>query len=410
MVAAGHAADPMGGPSVDGRKARSIQVLLVDNDSIARSALRRKLEYRGYGVSACDSAAEALELLAAGRYDALVSEVRMPGMSGLKLLRAVRERDPHLPVILVTGNPDLGSANEATENGASQYLIRPVESERMHEAIERAVAEGRSARAEGQNEEAHERSDHRGTERAGIVATLERAFGSLAVAYQPISNAADGSLFAYEALMRSEEPALPHPSSLLKVAESVDRLPDLGEAMRRLVAQDIATTEQSIFFVNLHPEDLGDDALYEAGAPLTRFAARVVFEITERTSLENVGNLRERIARLRALGFRIALVDDLAATYGGLTSFKQLDPEFVKLDMELVRGIEHNEIKREAVRSMIERCHAKGRRVIAEGVERPEEKHALAELGCDLLQGYLLGRPIKGAPSLPPDKLLDSAG
>ena len=409
MVAAGHSADPQGGASVEGRKARSTKVLLVDNDFIARSALRRKLEYRGYRVAACENAAEALELLTAGRYDALVSEVRMPGMSGLKLLRAVRERDAHLPVILVTGNPDLGSASEATENGASQYLIRPVESERMHEAIERAVAEGRKARAEDPGSEDDDGSTLRVAERAGIVATLERAFGSLTVAYQPILNTADGSLFAYEALMRSEEPALPHPNSVLKVAESVDRLPDLGEAMRRLVAQDIAATEQSIFFVNLHPEDLADDALYEASAPLTRFASRVVFEITERASLENVGNLRDRVAKLRALGYRIALVDDLGANYGGLTSFKQLDPEFVKLDMELVRGIEDNEIKREAVRSMIERCHAKGRRVIAEGVERPEEKHALAELGCDLLQGYLLGRPIKGAPSLPPSKLVESA-
>ncbi|MEI9935960.1 MAG: EAL domain-containing response regulator [Pseudomonadota bacterium] len=397
------------GASVDVRKLHSeTKVLLVDDDDAVRNALRRVLEHRGYRVFTCSSGAEALEHLAAGGYDAMVSDVRMPGMSGLKLLRAVREHDLDLPVILVTGNPDLASATEAVEYGAFKYLIKPVDSDRLDEAVDRAAAIGRMARVKREYVEEYGSSTFRVGDRAGISATLERALGSLWVAYQPIVDAQNGTLLAYEALMRSDEPDLPNPQAVLKAAERVDRLRDLGGTMRRLTALDLAATEHSIFFVNLHPEDLTDEALYEVGSPLAPFAHRVVLEITERASLEHIPQLRDRVARLRALGFRIAL-DDLGAGYAGLTSFTQLEPEFVKLDMELIRGIHQHDMKRKIVRSMVELCHDMGKSIIAEGVEVLEEKQVLVELGCDLLQGYLLGRPSKGTPGLPACKLLEFA-
>jgi DNA-binding NtrC family response regulator len=121
-------------------------VLVVDDDDAVRNALRRVLEHRGYQVVVSSSGGEALSRLAAGGYDAMVSDVRMPGMSGLDLLRAVREHDRDLPVILVTGSPDLASATEALERGAFEYLIKPVESDRLGQVIERAATAGRTAR------------------------------------------------------------------------------------------------------------------------------------------------------------------------------------------------------------------------------------------------------------------------
>ncbi|HYQ44822.1 MAG TPA: EAL domain-containing response regulator [Polyangiaceae bacterium] len=372
------------------------KVLLVDDDAAVRNALRRVLERRGYQVFACSSGSEALEHLAVGGYDAMVSDVRMPGMSGLKLLRAVREHDLDLPVILVTGNPDLASATEAVEYGAFQYLIKPVESDRLDEAVDRAAAIGRMARVKREYVEEYGSSTFRVGDRAGISATLERALSSLWVAYQPIVQAHNGAPFAHEALMRSDEPELPNPQAVLRAAERVDRLRDLGGTMRRLTALDLAATQHAVMFVNLHPADLGDESLYEVTSPLTPFAHRVVLEITERASLEHIANLRDRVARLRALGFRIAL-DDLGAGYAGLTSFTQLEPEFVKLDMELIRDIHQNDMKRKIVRSMVELCHDMGKSIIAEGVEIVEEMQALVDLKCDLLQGYLLGRPGRAA-------------
>jgi EAL domain-containing protein (putative c-di-GMP-specific phosphodiesterase class I) len=379
--------------------ATKAKVLLVDDDDAVRNAFRRVLENRGYEVFACRSGSEALECLAEGGYDAMVSDVRMPGMSGLKLLRAVREHDLDLPVILVTGNPDLGSATEAVEYGAFQYLIKPIENDRLDQAIERAARCGRMARVKREYVEEFGSATFRIGDRAGISTVFERALGSLWVAYQPIVSARDFSLFAHEVLMRSEEPDLPHPGSVLKAAERLDRVNSVGEAVRRLAVAGLRRSTDGVMFVNLHPQDLSDETLYEVDAPLTEFAARVVLEVTERASLEHIRDLRDRVARLRALGFRIAL-DDLGAGYAGLTSFTQLEPEFVKLDMELIRDIHRHDMKRKIVRSMVRLCHDMGKSIIAEGIETCEERDVLVDLDCDYLQGFLFAKPAREFPAI----------
>jgi EAL domain-containing protein (putative c-di-GMP-specific phosphodiesterase class I) len=131
--------------------------------------------------------------------------------------------------------------------------------------------------------------------------------------------------------------------------------------------------------------------------PLAQIANQVVLEITERTSLDKVPDVRARIASLRALGYRIA-VDDLGAGYAGLTSFALLEPDFVKLDMSLVRGVDSNTTKQKVIRSMTMLCREMGMLVVAEGVETPEECRTLVELDCDLLQGFLFAKPGKPFP------------
>jgi EAL domain-containing protein (putative c-di-GMP-specific phosphodiesterase class I) len=120
----------------------------------------------------------------------------------------------------------------------------------------------------------------------------------------------------------------------------------------------------------------------------------VVLEITERTHLDRVPELAERIDRLRGLGYRLA-VDDLGAGYAGFTSFVQLNPEFVKIDMSLIRNLHGSHSKQALVSSILDLCRGMHVRVVAEGVETEDEMRELVRLEADLLQGYLLGRPAK---------------
>jgi EAL domain-containing protein (putative c-di-GMP-specific phosphodiesterase class I) len=179
---------------------------------------------------------------------------------------------------------------------------------------------------------------------------------------------------------------------VLAAAERLGRLADVGRRVRAEVAASVAAAPADYVFVNLHTRDLLDDELYAAGAPLSRVASRVVLEITERVALGAVPDVRDRMAALRALGFRIA-IDDLGAGYAGLSSVAELEPEVVKLDMSLVRGMDESETKRRLVASMARVCGELGAAVIAEGVERGPERDALVRSGCDLFQGYLFGRP-----------------
>lgn len=182
----------------------------------------------------------ALAALAEQSFDVMVTDIQMPGLTGLKLLRAVRELDLELPVVLITGNPGLQSAVDAVEYGAYRYLIKPVPMQELRAVAGRAGALGRLARSKREYLERFGSGKFRVGDRAGIDAMLDRALASLWTAYQPIVRAVDRSIFAYEALMRVEEPMLPHPGAVLAKDHSVDgsALPRHG---KHIVAEGIET-------------------------------------------------------------------------------------------------------------------------------------------------------------------------
>lgn len=368
-------------------------ILLVDDEEGVLTMMQRALEGVHMHVSVARDGPGALERLAMQRFDALVCDIVMPGMNGLKLLHAVRERDLDLPVVLITGNPDLKTATLAVEYGAFQYLIKPVAIERLRVVVARAVDVGRLARLKRQCAQEFGSGSFYIGDRAGVDARLDRALRSLWMAYQPLVSAVDGSVYGHEALLRSDEPLLLLPKAVLKAAEKVRRVHEVGRAVRDAVAADIELMRASEFaFLNLHPEDLLDPALYLPSAPLTRVAPRVVLELTDRASLDSVSDAHERVERLRALGFRIA-IDDLGAGQGDSSTFGQLEPEFVKIDLSVIRGVDKDPSKKKMVHALVRLCHNMGKAVIAEGVENAGERDALVEAGCDYLQGFFLGIP-----------------
>jgi EAL domain-containing protein (putative c-di-GMP-specific phosphodiesterase class I) len=105
-----------------------------------------------------------------------------------------------------------------------------------------------------------------------------------------------------------------------------------------------------------------------------------------------VSDLTRRVSRLRSLGYRIA-VDDFGAGYAALNSFASLRPDIAKLDMALVRSVDRDPYRRRLVTSVTSMCRDLGILVVAEGIETEAEKTTLVGLGCDLLQGFLIGPP-----------------
>lgn len=374
------------------------RILLVDDDPLVRSAHARLLERRGHAVQTAESADEALGLLAAGQdIDAILTDLMMPGTDGISFIKRVRERNLDVPLIIVTGQPSLETAITALEYGAFRYLIKPVDLHVLSEAVRSAGAMHTLAKLKRRALEVCELEGWQLGDRASLELYFERALSALWIAYQPIVAWEPREVFGYEALVRSAEPTLSTPGLLLDAAERLGRLHDLGRRIRQLVALNIAQApEAAQIFVNLHRADLLDGELYSASAPLTAYASRVVLELTERSSLDKIPDVRSRIGQLRQLGFRIA-VDDLGAGYAGLASFSQIEPELVKLDMSLIRGIEDSLHKRSIVASMIAVCTRElDTHVVCEGVETSVERDVLLELGGGLLQGYLFGRPDRG--------------
>ncbi|HET7501849.1 MAG TPA: EAL domain-containing protein [Kofleriaceae bacterium] len=230
---------------------------------------------------------------------------------------------------------------------------------------------------------------------------LQRCLSTIVMHFQPIVHAGTRARFGYEALLRSVDKVLPHPGAILDAAERLERVTTLGRAVRAQAAKVIAQTppERGMVFVNLHLHDLFDKQLTSPFAPLSKVASRVVLEITERTSLEGQIDLRYRVAELRELGFQIA-IDDLGGGHARMGTFSPLDTDFVKLDMSLVRDVEKHQMKQRLIRSVTQLCREQGTQVIGEGVETVAEAEVLVDLGCDLLQGYLIARP--GPPFVDP--------
>jgi EAL domain-containing protein (putative c-di-GMP-specific phosphodiesterase class I)/DNA-binding NarL/FixJ family response regulator len=376
-----------------------LRVLLIDDDAKLLRAYQRTLAALGSVVEATCSAREALEWLSTRAFDAVVTDVHMPEMTGLEFLVAVRERDLDVPVILMTGEPSLDSAMRAVEFGAFRYLVKPVDLGQLDGLLRRAVQLRQLARWKRQALEVDGVADARPGDRAGLEARFGSALEKLWMAFQPIVSWRARRVFGYEALLRTSEPTLRSPADLLDAAERLGRLHELGRHIRRAVAAcALSAPADTELFVNLHSADLNDEELYAAAAPLAPFAERVVLEITERASLDDVQGVQKRMEKLRLQGYRIA-VDDLGAGYAGLNSFTLLDPKIVKLDMTLVRDVDSTPRKQRVVEAIVRLCSDLGMLVVAEGVEHASERDMLVDLGCDLLQGYLFARPEAGFPT-----------
>jgi EAL domain-containing protein (putative c-di-GMP-specific phosphodiesterase class I)/CheY-like chemotaxis protein len=374
---------------------RDTEVLVVDDEEPLRRLLGRAFGNAGFKVETAGSGEQALTIMRQGRrFDTIVSDLMMPGMDGMQLLREIRQIDLDVPLIFLTGNPSLATAMEAMELGGYRYLAKPIEHERLIVAVQEAAAHHRLAMLKRKALEVCEAGGWLIEELDDLSGRFQHALDKLWVAYQPIVSWSGQSVFGYEALVRSADPDLSTPGKLLDAAERLGRVQDLGERVRDAVGSAAsAAPAGALLFVNLHALDLTAEHLYSLHCPLARHAEHVVLEVTERAALHRVDHLQHRIGRLKDMGYRIA-VDDLGASHAGLSSFRQIEPDMVKLDISLVRDIDGSAAKAKLVKNMIGLCSQDlGMRVVCEGVETEPERDTLLGIGADLLQGYLMGMP-----------------
>jgi len=118
---------------------RAARILVVDDEESLRRVLQVQLDGRGYEVALAANARDALGILAGSHYDLVLTDLRMPGMSGLELLKQIRENHPDTQVILLTAFGTIENAVEAMQSGAYQYVTKPVRFDELAIVIERAL-------------------------------------------------------------------------------------------------------------------------------------------------------------------------------------------------------------------------------------------------------------------------------
>ena len=257
------------------------RALVVDDDEAVLRLHASALARKGYRVEAAPNGDAAVEALHGQSFDVILSDIDMPGMNGIALLERVRSYDLDVPVVMITGSPSLDTAIRAMEHGALRYLLKPVDLEVLVKIADDAVRLHRLATAKRQAMELAGGVDRLVGDRAGLVASFGRAMESLYVAYQPIVSWTTRKVFAYEALLRSREPNLPHPGAVLEAAERLGRVHDLGRRVRAKAIEPLPRlAADALLFINLHPDDLLDEALFSTESALAAAAHRVVLEIT----------------------------------------------------------------------------------------------------------------------------------
>ena len=129
---------------------KQARVLVVDDESAIRSAMERLLASSGYVVDTAEDGVAALEIAAERPPDIVLTDLEMPRMGGIELLKKLRELDAHLPVLVVTSHQDVAAAVQAMRAGAEHYLTKPVDFDELGVAVERAL-ENREVRSEAEN-------------------------------------------------------------------------------------------------------------------------------------------------------------------------------------------------------------------------------------------------------------------
>ncbi len=377
------------------------RVLIVEDDDSVASLYCRALGLPDYLLYRATNGEDALCLLENNSFDAVVSDLMMPGMSGVDLLKSVRNHHNDVPFVIVTGRPAVESAITAVECGAFRYLVKPLLLQELREAVAHAVeAHEVKQLSKGAHPPPAEIAEGRSTENDS---DFRDALETLFMAYQPIVKPSLGSILGYEALIRTRPARYSQPKEFLEAAARRGALKEVGRRVRRAVAADLEKLpSESLVFVNHHVEELFDPALYSDANPLRKHARRVVLELTEQGQLAGV---EARAAALRNRGFLIA-VDDLGAGYSSLSLLAGLKPDFVKIDRDLVRGVDMDSTKRTLIASLATACRELRVELVCEGVETEGEGRALLEIGVELLQGYLFARPQR---SFSPDERLLAA-
>jgi EAL domain-containing protein (putative c-di-GMP-specific phosphodiesterase class I)/GGDEF domain-containing protein len=261
----------------------------------------------------------------------------------------------------------------------------------VHEGLERALDESSSR-------EAVDAADRK----RRLAEIIDK--GEVRTLVHPLFRLDDLTIIGYEALSRGPEGGeFERPDKLFKVAYDADLVLKLERLCRRQAIRAAADLPDGrLLFLNIEPEAIADPELRDvmftallADAAIT--PDRIVLEITERTAITDFTVFRSTLEYLRALGFAVA-VDDAGAGYGSLQVLAEVKPEWLKIDMSLVRGIDADEIRQQLVASLVTFAERMGVRLVAEGIETREELLTLRDLKVTYGQGFLFTVPVPPFP------------
>jgi EAL domain-containing protein (putative c-di-GMP-specific phosphodiesterase class I) len=382
------------------------RVIVVDDNPANVSALVAVLGDAGLRNIACATNPQAgLDLASVSDPDVILLDLHMPGLDGygvLEELAATSGNKGHFPVVVVMGETTPDTLHRALSLGARDFIATPLdpievvlrvrnmlENRFLHSALQdQNFALNDELDEMKEDDERLQREQHGHLERIENVLAHD---SSLAMVFQPIVDVTDHSIVGVEALSRFAGKPLRSPDLWFEEAASVGLGPTLEmKAITAALAQAMRLPDEAFLAINVSPELLLSGKLdYLTEDPISE---RLVFELTEHVVVDDYGPIRNRIARFREHGARIA-IDDTGAGFSSMRHILLLQPEIIKLDQSLTHGVDHDPARRALASSLVSFAKDIGSDLIAEGVETADELLTLERLGAQWVQGFHIARP-----------------
>jgi EAL domain-containing protein (putative c-di-GMP-specific phosphodiesterase class I) len=389
------------------------KILVVDDNAANLRLMERMLGSAGLtNVFTVNDARRVEDELRHRDPDLVLLDLHMPHIDGITLLPRIQAyaQDRYLPVLVLTADVTRGALTSALENGARDFLTKPVDARELllrvgnlletrflYRHMHLSLTEMRERLEETERRErALAATQTAAKER--INALLSR--GGPDVVFQPVidltsfdehaENGAEGAIVGYEALSRF--PARTgNPETWFKDATAVGLATELeAVAAEEALRRSVKLPGGSFTAVNFSPVAVSSERVLELCADDA--PPGLVVELTESSPVDDYDAIATILAPLRRAGVRLA-VDDSGAGYAGFRHLLTLAPEIIKLDLVFIRGVDSDPARKALVSSLVTFAADTGAAIIAEGIETVAELDTLRELGACWGQGYLLGKP-----------------
>jgi EAL domain-containing protein (putative c-di-GMP-specific phosphodiesterase class I) len=210
---------------------------------------------------------------------------------------------------------------------------------------------------------------------------------SLSAHFQPITSLRTGRTLAFEALPRCSAPGLGDHEELFARATFEKKVGQLGRVIR---SRALAECPGSAVFISVHPHELKDSWVIRPDDPISSHDGEIYLQVNQPAYSATCTHVLHEVASRAGLSL---VADDFGAGGSTLARLIDLRPRFVKLDVELVRGVAHDVRKRRVIGGLVQMCRDLDAHVIAKGVDTEDDLRALGECGVAYGQGRLLGAP-----------------
>lgn len=377
-----------------------MSVLIVDDNPSNIALLQALLDEQGlFRIYTETDPREVPRQLAQNDPDLVLLDWHMPHVGGHEVLTQIKlyAAGSFLPVLVLTADPTTAARDRALGHGAQDYLTKPIDSGETTLRIANLLRTRqlfttlRQARLlDGRAHSAAEEADPETRER---ILSVLRTKGVTSV-YQPVVDVHTLAPVGYEGLSRF--PAAEHggPERWFGDAFGVGlgvELEWLAAAKVLELLETLPSSQPDAFLaLNMSPASVLRLLTHQLCDP--RLYPKIVIELTEHVPVEDYAAVHASLAMMRERGSQLA-ADDLGSGYAGFRHLIRLQPDIIKLDISLVRGIHRNKGQRALGSALVAFAGDVGARVIAEGVEEQGELEALRDIGVPWAQGYYLGRP-----------------